>query len=198
MLLVCSDFLQKGPFLKMNLHVLKAPEVFPCVVIFVQSPHLKCIDSSCFYLQYGVLWNFGKLQQSLVQEPILVMRVELKVKLVMLWRLEQLVLMLLDIAYLCKWFARSSTLQLIGALTALEVSETSETSETLEALEASDVLDLRSSSFPIYSGWCEHLGRSSSYYSCVVAFHGVDSVSEMVPDSSKVTWWLEIIHSSSF
>ena len=100
MLLVCPDFLQKGPFLKLNLYVLKAPEVFPCGVIFIQSLHLKYIGSPCFYLQYGILWNFSESQQSLVQEPILVMRVELKVKLMILWRLEELVLMLLDIVCL--------------------------------------------------------------------------------------------------
>ena len=55
MLLVCPDFLQKGPFLEMNPDVLKAPEVFPCVMTFVQPPHPKCVGSSCFYLQYGVL-----------------------------------------------------------------------------------------------------------------------------------------------
>ena len=76
MLLVCPDFLWKGPFLEMNLYVLKAPEVFPCVVIFIQSPHLKCVSSPCFYLQYSVYWNFSKPQQSLVQEPILVMGVD--------------------------------------------------------------------------------------------------------------------------
>ena len=90
---------------------------------------------------------------------------------------------------LSKRFIRSSTLQFVGAPTALEVSEVSEVSEASEALEtlgASEVSDSRSS-FSICSGWCEHLRRSPSHYSCVVAFHRVDSVSEIVPDSSKVT-----------
>ena len=55
MLLVCPDFLQEGPFLEMNPHVLKAPEVFSCVVTFIQPSHLKCVGSPCFYLQYGIL-----------------------------------------------------------------------------------------------------------------------------------------------
>ena len=81
----------------MNPHVLEAPEVFPCVMTFVQPPHPKCVGSPCFYLQYDVFLNFGEPQQSLVQEPILVMGVELEVKLMMLWRL---VLVLLDVACL--------------------------------------------------------------------------------------------------
>ena len=96
---------------------------------------------------------------------------------------------------LSKRFIRSLTLQFVGAPTALEVSEALEALEAsgaLEALEtsgaskASDISDSRSSSFPICSGWCEHLGRSPSHCSCVVAFHGVDSASEIVPDSLKV------------
>ena len=97
---------------------------------------------------------------------------------------------------LSKQFIRSSTLQFVDAPTALEVSEASEVLEVLEASEtseASEVSDSRSSSFSICSSWCEHLRRSPSYCSCVVAFHEVDSASEIVLDSSKMTWQLEII-----
>ena len=74
----------KGLLLRLDLYVLKISKMFPCIVIFVQLPCPECIGSPCFCLQYDILWNFNKLQQSLVQEPILVMRIELEVKLVML------------------------------------------------------------------------------------------------------------------